>query len=190
MASQLLKHFEWMFLHFWRVLDLYGHQVGDVPTEARRTRTRTLCCALRGGGCEWRRGRTATSFSCGSTASCMVTSLFLVLLVIESTDVVFAIDSVPAIFGITQDPFIVFTSNMFAIMGLRALYFLLAGVMNLFRYLSYGLSAILIFIGVKMMVHHWLASRAVAVAAGDCVVVGGCRSWRRSSRHRREKTAE
>jgi tellurite resistance protein TerC len=84
-----------------------------------------------------------------------VTSLFLVLLVIESTDVVFAIDSVPAIFGITKDRFIVFTSNVFAIMGLRALYFLLAGVMNLFRYLSYGLSAILIFIGIKMMLHRW-----------------------------------
>jgi len=84
-----------------------------------------------------------------------VTYLFLVLLVIESTDVVFAIDSVPAIFAITQEPFIVFTSNVFAIMGLRALYFLLAGVMNLFRYLSYGLSAILIFIGVKMLLHHW-----------------------------------
>lgn len=84
-----------------------------------------------------------------------VTSLFLVLLVIESTDVVFAIDSVPAIFGITKVPFIVFTSNVFAIMGLRALYFLLAGVMNLFRYLSYGLSAILVFIGLKMLFHAW-----------------------------------
>jgi tellurite resistance protein TerC len=84
-----------------------------------------------------------------------VTSLFLVLLVIESTDVVFAIDSVPAIFGITNDRFIVFTSNVFAIMGLRALYFLLAGVMNLFRYLSYGLAAILIFIGCKMLLHDF-----------------------------------
>jgi tellurite resistance protein TerC len=86
-----------------------------------------------------------------------VTSLFMVLLVIETTDVVFAVDSVPAIFGITNDPFIVFTSNVFAIMGLRALYFLLAGVMNLFRYLSYGLSAVLIFIGLKMLLHfiHW-----------------------------------
>ena len=80
-----------------------------------------------------------------------VTSLFLVLLVIESTDVVFAIDSVPAIFGVTNDTFIVFTSNVFAIMGLRALYFLLAGVMGMFRYLHYGLSAILVFIGVKML---------------------------------------
>ena len=85
----------------------------------------------------------------------VVTSLFLVLLVIESTDVVFAIDSVPAIFGITDDRFIVFTSNVFAIMGLRALYFLLAGVMDMFRYLSYGLAAVLIFIGIKMMLHAW-----------------------------------
>ena len=83
------------------------------------------------------------------------------LLVIESTDVVFAIDSVPAIFGITKEPFIVFTSNVFAIMGLRALYFLLAGVMDLFRYLSYGLSAILIFIGVKMLLHHCVAPGAI-----------------------------
>ena len=80
-----------------------------------------------------------------------ITPLFLVLLVIESTDVVFAVDSVPAIFLVTQDPFIVFTSNIFAILGLRALYFLLAGVMNLFRYLKYGLAAILVFLGLKMV---------------------------------------
>ncbi len=80
-----------------------------------------------------------------------VTPLFLVLLVIESTDVLFAIDSVPAIFGITTDPFIVFTSNIFAILGLRALYFLLAGVMDLFRYLNYGLASVLIFVGCKMV---------------------------------------
>lgn len=79
-----------------------------------------------------------------------VTRLFLVLLVIESTDLMFAVDSVPAIFGITRDPFIVFTSNICAILGLRALYFLLAGVMGLFHYLTHGLSAILIFVGIKM----------------------------------------
>lgn len=84
-----------------------------------------------------------------------VTPLFLVLLVVESTDVAFAVDSVPAIFAITRDPFIVFTSNIFAILGLRALYFLLAGIMDMFRYLRYGLSAILIFVGLKMLV-SWL----------------------------------
>lgn len=83
-----------------------------------------------------------------------ITPLFLVLLVIESTDVLFAVDSVPAIIGITKDPFIVFTSNIFAILGLRALYFLLAGMVDKFRYLHYGLSAVLIFIGVKMIAEY------------------------------------
>lgn len=83
------------------------------------------------------------------------TPLFLVLLVIESTDVLFAVDSVPAIFGVTRDTFIVFTSNIFAILGLRALYFLLAGVMDMFRYLNYGLSAVLIFVGGKMIAEYW-----------------------------------
>ena len=116
-----------------------------------------------------------------------VTSLFLVLLVIESTDVVFAIDSVPAIFGITKEPFIVFTSNVFAIMGLRALYFLLAGVMNLFRYLSYGLSAILIFIGIKMILHqwwelpHWASLLVIVSLLGSSIVA----SLVASSRERR-----
>jgi tellurite resistance protein TerC len=83
-----------------------------------------------------------------------VTPLFLVLVVVESTDVVFAVDSVPAIFGITKEPFIVFTSNLFAILGLRALYFLLAGVMGMFRYLNHGLSAIMAFVGVKMLLEY------------------------------------
>jgi tellurite resistance protein TerC len=83
-----------------------------------------------------------------------VTPLFLVLLVIESTDVLFAVDSVPAIIGVTRDPFIMFSSNIFAIMGLRALYFLLAGVIDLFRYLTYGLSAVLAFIGAKMVAEY------------------------------------
>jgi len=83
-----------------------------------------------------------------------ITPLFLVLLVVESTDVIFAVDSVPAIFVITNDPFIVFTSNIFAILGLRALYFLLAGVMDLFRYLKYGLALILVFLGLKMIAEY------------------------------------
>jgi TerC family integral membrane protein len=83
-----------------------------------------------------------------------ITPLFLVLLVVESTDVLFAVDSVPAIFVITRDEFTVFTSNIFAILGLRALYFLLAGVMDLFRYLNYGLSAVLIFVGLKVVAEY------------------------------------
>jgi tellurite resistance protein TerC len=75
-----------------------------------------------------------------------------VLIVVETTDVIFAVDSIPAILAITQEPFIVYTSNVFAILGLRALYFALAGVLNRFHHLHYGLSAILIFVGTKMLV--------------------------------------
>jgi tellurite resistance protein TerC len=113
-----------------------------------------------------------------------VTSLVLVLLVIESTDVLFAIDSVPAIFGITDDPFIVFTSNIFAVMGLRALYFLLAGVMGLFRYLTYGLSAVLGFIGLKMLVHrwvdlpHWLSLLVIVSLLGLSIAASLVAAWR------------
>jgi tellurite resistance protein TerC len=84
----------------------------------------------------------------------LATPLFVVLLVIETTDVVFALDSIPAILAITTDPFIVYTSNVFAILGLRALYFALAGVMELFHYLNLGLSVILAFVGVKMLLSN------------------------------------
>ena len=84
------------------------------------------------------------------------TPLFLVLVLVEATDLIFAIDSIPAIFGITRDPFIVFTSNIFAIMGLRSLFFLLAHVVTKFHLLKYGLAIILTFVGVKMMIEHWV----------------------------------
>ena len=83
------------------------------------------------------------------------TPLFLVIVFIELSDVIFAVDSIPAIFGITQDPFIIFTSNIFAILGLRALYFLLADLSDKFQYIKYGVSLILMFIGVKMLIVDW-----------------------------------
>lgn len=86
-----------------------------------------------------------------------VTPLFIVLLVIEFTDVIFAVDSVPAIFSVTKDPYIVFFSNIFAIIGLRSLFFLLTHVMSKFRFLKIGLSVLLVFIGGKMLVHEQLA---------------------------------
>ncbi|MDZ7689944.1 MAG: TerC family protein [Balneolaceae bacterium] len=82
----------------------------------------------------------------------IATPMFVVLVVIETTDVVFALDSIPAILAITRDEFIVYSSNAFAILGLRALYFALAGIMRLFHYLHYGLSLILVFVGVKMLI--------------------------------------
>jgi len=82
----------------------------------------------------------------------MATPLFLVLLIVESTDLVFAVDSIPAIFAVTNDPFIIYTSNVFAILGLRSLYFLLAGVVDKFYYLKLGLSVVLTFVGTKMVI--------------------------------------
>jgi tellurite resistance protein TerC len=79
-----------------------------------------------------------------------VTPLFVALVFIEFSDIIFAVDSVPAIFAITNEPLIVFTSNVFAILGLRAMFFLLAGVVDRFRYLKYGLGVVLIFVGLKM----------------------------------------
>lgn len=85
-------------------------------------------------------------------ARLFATPLFVVLLMVETTDVIFAVDSIPAILGITTDPFIVYTSNVFAILGLRSIYFALAGLMQIFHYLNYGLCLILVFVGTKMLI--------------------------------------
>jgi tellurite resistance protein TerC len=105
-----------------------------------------------------------------------VTTLFMVLLLVEATDLIFAVDSIPAIFAVTTDPFIVFTSNIFAILGLRALYFLLANVADRFHLLRYGLAMVLIFIGTKMLSMPWfhvpvpVSLLVVAVLIGSSVV--------------------
>jgi tellurite resistance protein TerC len=123
------------------------------------------------------------AFFVRESGQCCFTPLFLVLLVVESTDVLFAVDSVPAIFGISQDVFIIYTSNIFAILGLRALYFLLAGMMEMFEYLHYGLSAILGFVGLNMIAEYsfqpkagyfvptWGKLAIIAVLLGASVVV-------------------
>jgi tellurite resistance protein TerC len=84
------------------------------------------------------------------------TPLFIVLLIVDTTDVIFATDSIPAIFAVTRDPFIVYTSNICAVLGLRALYFLLAGIIDKFVYLKLGLSLVLVFIGAKMLLEHYI----------------------------------
>lgn len=100
------------------------------------------------------------------------TPMFLVLVLIEFSDVIFAIDSIPAIFAITNDPFIVFTSNIFAILGLRALYFLLADMTTRFHLLKFGLAVVLMFIGIKMLIVEWF-NIPVAVSLGVVVAVIG-----------------
>jgi len=138
------------------------------------------------------------------TGTWRATPLFLVLLVVETTDLAFALDSIPAVFGITRDPFIVYTSNVFAILGLRAFYFLLAGVLPYFRYLSTGLSLVLMFVGVKMLSERWVhistgaslgivgAVLAVAVVASVVAAQAEARGLRKARKpgERRTKTSE
>jgi tellurite resistance protein TerC len=105
-----------------------------------------------------------------------MTPLFLVLVLIELTDLVFALDSIPAIFAITKDPFIVYTANVFAILGLRAMYFALAGVVHRFHYLKYGLSIVLMIVGAKMLANYWAGGKAVPVEyalALTVLIIGG-----------------
>jgi tellurite resistance protein TerC len=125
------------------------------------------------------------------------TALFLVLLVIESADVVFAFDSVPAIFGVARDPFLVFSSNVLAILGLRALYFVLSGLIDRFRYINYGISAVLVFVGVKMIAEYaakrfgWIAPdqelvpywASLAVIVGLLAISIAASLWQRPANH-------
>jgi tellurite resistance protein TerC len=149
-ASQILHHFEWVFYLFGAFLVYTAIKLAvSHGTESHPDQNIVLRLARR--YFRVAEGFHGEHFVVRQNGRLRVTSLLLVLLVVESTDVVFAVDSVPAIFGITKEPFIVFTSNVFAIMGLRALYFLLARVITMFCYLHYGLAAILGFIGVKML---------------------------------------
>jgi tellurite resistance protein TerC len=108
----------------------------------------------------------AGSFFVREQGLLMATPLFVVLVLVEFTDLIFAVDSIPAIFAVTQDPFIVYTSNVFAILGLRSLYFALAGVMDKFHYLKIGLGVVLSFVGVKMILAHtaWKIDTLVSLA--------------------------
>lgn len=118
-----------------------------------------------------------------------LTPLAIVLLMVETTDLVFALDSIPAIFVITNDPFIVFTSNVFAILGLRSLYFVLAGAIQYFKYLKIGLSIVLVFIGIKMLAEFWKweistsLSLTIVVAILLISVVASILAARHEARH-------
>ena len=111
-----------------------------------------------------------------SQGSLFATPLFIVLLVVETTDILFATDSIPAILAISRDPFVVYTSNVFAILGLRSLFFALSGLMKLFHYLNYGLAVVLIFIGAKMLASFryelptWAALTVIAIVLGLSVL--------------------
>jgi len=122
-------------------------------------------------------GYEGSSFFVRNRGSLMVTPLLLVLLLVETTDVLFAVDSIPAVFAITRDPFIIYTSNVFAIVGLRTLYFLLAGAIAKFRYLHPALAVILVLVGLKMLLVHfyklptWLSLTAICLIFGIAILL-------------------
>ena len=150
LGAVLLKQFHWILYLFGLFLIITGvrllvrreNEIAPENNPLVKLARRVLPVTTHFEGARFfvRRGRKLTA-----------TLLLLVLLVIESTDLVFALDSIPAIFAVTDDPFIIYTSNVFAILGLRALYFVLAGAVAQFHYLKLGLSAVLAFVGVKMM---------------------------------------
>ena len=149
-GSALLTQFHWMIYVFGAFLVFTGIKMflqGDEKLEPNRNPVVRLFERWVPMTREYHGQR----FMIRSNGQTRATLLLLVLIVIETTDVIFAVDSIPAIFAVTQDSFIVYTSNVFAILGLRSLYFMLAGVMQMFVYLKFGLSLVLCFVGAKML---------------------------------------
>lgn len=155
-GATLVARFHWIFYIFGALLIITGVRMAAPKKSEEVHPDQNLIVRL------FRRFMPVTKEYVGSrlfvkeSGILKATPLFIVLLVVETTDLIFAVDSIPAIFAITVDPFIVYTSNVFAILGLRAMYFLLANVIDRFQYLSKGLAVVLVFIGVKMLVMDWI----------------------------------
>ena len=151
MGLTLIHRFHWILYFFGGLLVLTGARMASGKDKEIEPEKNPILRIFR----KWvpvTQDYEGDKFFIKRNAQYFATPLFLVLLVIETTDLIFAVDSIPAIFSVTLDPFIVYTSNIFAILGLRALYFTLAGMMQRFHLLHYGLSAILVFVGIKMLI--------------------------------------
>jgi len=149
-GAALIQRFEWILYIFGLILVYSGWKMlreKDVEVHPDRNVVVRAARKLFPVSAEGEGGK----FFLRRNGALVLTPLFLVLVTIETTDIVFAVDSIPAVFGVTHDPFVAFTSNIFAILGLRASYFLLENILRSFRYLSHGLSVVLMFIGMKML---------------------------------------
>ena len=166
----LIRRFEWITYFFGALLVYSGYQLlrqGETEINPEKNPVLRL----------FRRVMPVTKDYVGGqffmrNPGLCATPLFVVLLVIETTDVLFAVDSIPAVLAITLNAFIVYTSNVFAILGLRSMYFALAGMMDLFHYLHYGLSAVLILIGVKMLGSHYVKVPTIWALAAVVLILG------------------
>ncbi len=170
-GGALLDHTGWVFYVFGALVVLAGARMfrGDAATDPAKNLTVRALRRVLPVTSDYAGGR----FFTRAGGKMMATPLFVALVAIETTDLVFALDSIPAVFGVTRNLFVVFTSNAFAVLGLRALYFLLAGSMDRFRYLKQGLAVLLVFIGVKMLVSGVVHVPVTVSLAVIAVVVGG-----------------
>ena len=177
-GSALLSQFHWMIYVFGGFLVFTGIKMflqGDEKLDPERNPVVRLFE-------RWvpiTREYHGQNFTIRTNGKTRATLLLLVLIVIETTDVIFAVDSIPAIFAVTQDSFIVYTSNVFAILGLRALYFMLAGIMQMFVYLKFGLSLVLCFVGAKMLLAdiYKIPIGASLSVIGTILLVSVMASW-------------
>jgi len=174
-GAALIQSFDWIFYIFGALLVYAGVKIFKLE-EVEIDPSRNVVVRLARRFLPVTSDFHGQSFVVRENGRRMITPLFLALLVVETTDLLFAIDSIPAVFAITSDPFLVFTSNVFAILCLRSLYFVLAALVGMFRYLKASLALMLIFIGVKMLIHSWIHistgwSLAV-IATALCVGIG------------------
>jgi tellurite resistance protein TerC len=155
LGTVLISRFSWVLFIFGALLVLTGVRIAvrrDQAFVAEETRTVRLVRRL----LPLTRELRGSHFVALEDGRRRATPLLLALVLIEVSDIMFAVDSVPAIFGVTRDPFTVFTATVLALLGLRAMYFLLAGMLDRFRHLHYGLAAVLVFVGVKMLIEPWV----------------------------------
>lgn len=160
LGTEIVKHAEWVLLFFGLFLLVQGIKLmkpSDKEFDPEKSKIIRLTRRIIPVTNQYHEQKFLTRID----GRLYATPLFLVLIIVEATDVVFAVDSIPAIFGITRDPFLIFTSNVFAIMGLRSLYFALASMLNKFHYLHYSLAVILAGVGVKMLVENGHHARAL-----------------------------
>ena len=157
-GAALLTKFAWMIFVFGAFLVYTGVKLlftGDESIDPSKNPLLLLCQRFLPVTSEYHGARFFVRQTGENLGKLVATPLFLVLVVVDVIDVVFAVDSIPAIFAVTRDPFIVFSSNIFAVLGLRSLYFLLADLMGKFHYLKYGLGLVLAFVGLKMLLSEW-----------------------------------
>jgi len=173
LGVSLLQTFHWVIYVFGAILVWSGIRMGrDEQPQVEPERSPVLRLFRRWFPVTERYER--DRFFVWQAGRLFATPLFVVLLMVETTDLVFAVDSIPAVLAISHDPFIVYTSNVFAILGLRTLFFALAGLMRIFRYLHYGLSAILVLVGTKMLLSKWVHVPTWITLATIATIIAAC----------------